>query len=219
MAEQVKIPISTFELTVHYAKPVIQMLAARAPLVQALFDSFAEFQPNFDDLELVTTGKTSEQGIRFRIASQNISLFLGAMTCKFTKDGAVWSEADKILSILQTFLQIIEKVGGVVFGNKFSVLSLHLQPKTASFKDILRPFIADRLKQLDAAPLEAMAGILRWPVRKITLDGSAALANGIFVQMQREFELSISLDEMKRQIFNDEADMLKLLDVVEEVDA
>jgi hypothetical protein len=183
----------------------------------ALFDAFAQFEPNPDDLEVITTGKTTEMGIRLRLATQKVTLFFGVAGCKFIKDAALWAEADTILGILDTFLTILTKVGGVTLGKKNSVLSLHLQLKTGSFKDILRPFIDSRIKNLDPSPADAMAVVARWPERRITIDGSAQLANGIYVQMEREFEPTLSYDEMKQEIYNDEVAMLKLLGV-EEVD-
>jgi hypothetical protein len=218
MAEPVTIPISIFEVTVRYEKPVIRILADRAEIIQALFDAFAEFKPSADDLEVISAGKTTEQGIRLRLGSQMITFFFGAANCKFTKEAALWADADTILRILDTFLTILTEIGGVIPGEKTSVLSLHLQLKTASFKDILRPLIDSNIKRLDPAPLEAMALVARWPGRRITLDGSAQIANGIFVQMEREFDASRSYDEMKQHIFKDEVDLLKLLGV-EEVDA
>ena len=217
MSEQVTIPISIFELTVSYEKPVFRLLADRTEVVQALFDSFAGLDPNIDDLELLNAGKTAEKGIRIRSASQRITFFFGAVSCNFTKEAALWTEADNILGALDTFDDHATTVGGVTLGKKNSVLSLHLQMKTGSFKDILRPFIVSHIKQLDPLPLDAVAFVARWPQRRITIDGSAQLANGIFVQMEREFAPNLGYDEMKQEIYKDEVDMLKLLGV-EEVD-
>ena len=218
MAEQITIPITIFELSIRYEKPVMRLLADHAEVDQALLEAFAEFEPDADELELVATGKTTERGTRLRLTSQKITLFFGATNCKFTKEGGVWADADEVLRVLDLFLTILTNVGRVVPGKKVSILSLHLQPKTASFKDILRPFVDSNIQKLDAAPLEAMAIVARWPYHRITLDGSAQLANGIFLQMERDFEASVSLDDIKRRILDDEIILLKLLGV-EEVEA
>jgi len=191
------------------------LLADRVAIVQALFDTFAEYEPNPDDLEAVTTGKTTEQGIKLRLASQRVSLFFGATGCKFTKEAAVWAEADKILGILSSFLNILTKMGEARLGKRNAVLSLHLQPKTVSFQDVLRPFITPEIQKLDPGPLAAMAVVARWPGRRITLDGSAQLANGIFVQMERDFPAELTFDEMKQQLFDDEIAVFQLLRVEE----
>jgi hypothetical protein len=216
MAEQITIPISIFEVTIRYEKPVIRLLTSdRTDVTQALFDAFAEYQPNVDDLEVVGEGKATEQGMKLRLASQRVHLFFGATSCKFTKEAAVWPEVDGILAILLTFLKILTAAGGIIVGKKKSILSLHLLPKTVPFQDILRPFILPDIRNLESAPLRAMAVVARWPDRRITLDGSAQLANGIFVQMERDFAASASFDDMKQHIFNDEAALLKLLNVEE----
>ncbi|HEY4365012.1 MAG TPA: hypothetical protein VGN17_28875 [Bryobacteraceae bacterium] len=213
MAEPVTIPISIFEVTIRYERPLIRLLVERADIIQALFDSFAEFEPNADDLEVLSAGKTTEQGIRLRLASEKITLFFGAAYCKFSKEEPAWPEADSLFSRLERFLSILTKCSGVVLGKRTSVLSLHLQLRTASFKDILRPFIDTGIRKLDSAPLKAMALVARWPDYRITLDGSAQLANGIFVQMEREFDATASYEHMKEHIFADEVAVLKLLGV------
>ncbi len=218
MAEPVTVPISIFEVTVRYEKPVIRLLADRADIIQALFDAFTEFEPSADDMEVVSSGKATEQGIRLRLRSQMITFFFGATSCKFTKEAASWPEADAILHILDRFLTILAEKSGVILGKKTSVLSLHLQLKTGSFKDILRPLIDSGIQRLDPAPLDAMAIVARWPQYRITLDGSAQLANAIFVQMERTFDARLTYDDMKQHILKDEVDLLKLLGV-EEVEA
>src|SRR5271154_3773216 len=165
MAEPITIPISIFEVTIRYEKPVIRLLADRVAIVQALFDTFAEYELNPDDLEAVTSGRTTDQGIKLRLASQRINLFFGATGCKFTKEGAVWAEADKILGVLTNFVNILTSMSDARLGNKNVILSLHLLPKTVSFQDILRPFITPEIQNLDSAALAAMAVVARWPGR------------------------------------------------------
>jgi hypothetical protein len=134
------------------------------------------------------------------------------------KDAALWTEADEVLRILDTALTTLSRTGGVTFGKKVAVLSLHLQLKTTSFKEILRPFIVPEILRLDPAPTEAMAIVSRWPKRRIMLDGSAAIANGIFVQTEREFDTHTTYQDMKQTIQNDEAELFNLLGV-EEIDS
>jgi hypothetical protein len=217
MADPVTIPISIFDVTVKYQEPVVRLMseAGRADVIQALFNGFAKLEPNADGLEIINSGKTTEQGIRLRFPSQMITMFFGVASCKFTKESAAWPEADAMLEILDTFLTTLAAKGGTSYGKKTSVLSLHIQLKTGSFKDVLRPFVDSRIKELDPAPLDAMAVVARWPGYRITLDGSAQLANGIFVQMEREFDASLSYADMKQRIWNDEAELLKLLGVQE----
>lgn len=215
MPAEITIPISVFELTVKYDKPNIRLMADRAGAVQELFAAFAPWHPQLDDMELLTTGKPTEQGVKIKIASQNASFFFGAVHCKFVKDPAVWAEADHITAILVAALEALQRATGIDYANKTSVLSLHLQPKTVQFQDILRRFIVPEILALSKIQTSAMAIVCRWPKYRITLDGSAALANGIFVQSERQFDATTSLDDIKATIFQDEQDLFRLLDVQE----
>ena len=64
-----------------------------------------------------------------------------------------------------------------------------------------------------------MAMVLRWAKFRVTIDGSAALANGIFVQMEREFDGQATLEDIKMAIHKDEQDIFKILAVKEDEDA
>jgi len=218
MPTAITIPISIFEVMIAYDKPAVRLLADRVAPIQALIEALAPWNVPVDEMELITAGKLSEQGVKFKIPSQAASFFFGAVSCKFTKDAANWSDADNILKLLTTALETLAKSTGVIFGKKETVLSLHLQPKTVSFKDILRNFIVPGILNLDPVPSEAMAVVTRWPKRRITIDGSAALANAIFLQTAREFDATVDFEEMRQAILNDELELFKLLDV-EEVEA
>jgi hypothetical protein len=215
MAAEITIPISIFELTVKYDKPNIRLLTDRVGAVQELFAAFAPWNPQLDDMEVLTTGKPTQQGVNIKIATQNVSFFFGAVHCKFVKDPAVWAEADQILAILTAALEALKRATGVDYAARISVLSLHLQPKTVQFGDILRKFIVPEILALSKDQTTAMAIVSRWPKHRITLDGSAALANGIFVQSERQFDASTTFDDMKATILQDEQDLFKLLDVQE----
>ena len=73
MAVEITIPISTFDLVISYAKPQIRLMADRVAPVQALLDALGEWHPDLDDMEIIATGKITEQGIRIRFAAQKAS--------------------------------------------------------------------------------------------------------------------------------------------------
>ena len=84
--------------------------------------------------------------------------------------------------------------------------------------NLLRPFLFPSIAALETVPSDAIASVVRWPGRRITLDGSAVLANALFLNLERDFDPNVPLEEMKATIINDETALLKLLDV-EEVSA
>lgn len=216
MPASITIPISVFEVTVLYDKPDFQLLVNRTQILQELFAAFAEWSPSVDDTEVLNTGKLSDQGARFKISSQSSSFFFGPTSCKFTKDHGNWSEAELVIKLLRLALEALQRSTGVTFGIRSSVLSLHLQPTTVPFRDILRKFIVPEILTLDQEPPLIMAVVTGWRKHRITLDNSAALANGIFLQVEREFEAQTSFEDMMQAIFTDQQQLFKLLDVQED---
>ena len=79
------------------------------------------------------------------------------------KNSAVWPEADHILAILTAALDALHRATGVVYADMTSILSLHLQPKTVQFRDILRRFIVPEILALSKEETTAMAIVSRWP--------------------------------------------------------
>jgi hypothetical protein len=215
MPEHVTIPISGFELSVNYAKPDVKLWVDRGPIVQGIFEALCQWNPNFDDIEVINVGKPSEQGVKLKVASRNISFFFGPTGCRLTKDAATWADADEMIRIHETALSVLAAIGHVAFARKIAILSLHLQPKILSFREILRPFLAQPIAKLEDSPVEAIAIVARWNGRRITLDGSAAIVNGVYVQSEREFESTTSYDEVKSAVLNDELALFKLLDLEE----
>jgi len=104
-----------------------------------------------------------------------------------------------MLHILGVALEVLVQ-GGVELGKKSTSLILHLQPKSVPFRELLRPFLVPALCQLEDSPAEAMAYVIRWKGRRITLDGSAALANGVFLHLERDFDAAVPFEEIKETV-------------------
>ena len=67
MPVPVTIPVALFEVSIAYVRPVISLWLDRATIVQAMFDFFEPSLLNVDDIEAITTGKSSEQGFKFKL--------------------------------------------------------------------------------------------------------------------------------------------------------
>ena len=215
MPTPITIPLSTFELAITYEKPNIRLLADRAEPLQAVLDAFAPWNPRLDDMEILTLGKHSEQGVKIKINSQGASFFFGALGCRFTQEGADWDQADNIVLLITTAMDALAAATGVRFGAKVSVITLHLQPETVASKDILRNMMVPGILGLAKEPTSAMAIVARWPKRRITIDGSAALANAIFLQAEREFDPTVTFEDIGQILLSDQEDLFTLLGVEE----
>jgi hypothetical protein len=217
MAELVTIPISYFELAVDFERPDLKKLwVDRGSVVQGIFDALGPWNPSVDDIESLTTGKPSEQGVNFRLPLKRVSFFFGPASCKFTRDNASWESAEDTITILDAVLSALVHLGGVALGTKKTVIAIHLQPRTMTFMEILKPFVAPQLASLEMEALQAMAVVAKWEKRRVTLDGSAALANGLYLKLEREFKSTTTYGEIANQLRKDEEELFKLLGVEED---
>lgn len=215
MPEKVTIPIAFFEYTAKYVHPNFQALMDRARIVQGIYDSLGPWQIKVDDIEPITTGKASEQGINFRLPDKKILFFFGAESCKFTKNDANWEAAEDLIKIMKVGLKALRESASVEILNQHASVAMHLQPTKLKFVEILRPFLSPAMLRLENAEATAGAAIVRWEKLRVVLDGSAALANAVFLKFEREFERNASLESIATQLRSDEDAILKMLDVEE----
>jgi hypothetical protein len=168
-----------------------------------------------DDIEIRQTGKLSEQGINFKLPAKLASFFFGPSSCYFTQNSVSWDTAQETLDIVSAVLQVIEN-SGIRLATKKTALSLHLQPRKAKFVDLLRPFVPPQLAALDNRPIGTMASVVKWDGRKVTLDGSGVIANGVFLRLDRDFDAAVSFEDIAHQLREDEEVIFKILDVEED---
>ena len=217
MPEKVAIPISIFDYSSDFVRPVISIWMNRAELVQNMFDALAKWDLSVDDVEGVTTGKPSEQGIKIRIPEKHVSLFFGPTGCKFTRDAVDWGMVQETAEILQAFLGSLLTWKGVQLQNHKTALILHIQPATKKFIDLLKPFLPEKLQAFSAGEITSGASVVKWKDSRITLDGSAVAANGIYLKYEQEFESSASFETIAMSLRAAEEKLFLILDVEEDI--
>ena len=216
MAEPVKIPISTFEFVLDYERPQIKLLLDRISVVQAVFDALKPWDPRIDDLDVVTTGKASEQGVTIKLPRKRASFFFGAASCKFASEGVDWQSVDETIAVLDAAVGALVRSAGVAGGRTTAVVYLHLQPNSRSFKDLLAPFVVPQLAGLEPGPMTTMAAVTKWENRRVTIDGSGILANALFLCLERNFPDSTSYQDIAGQMRKDQEEMFRILGVEED---
>lgn len=213
MPELVTIPISFFDVAIDYEKPEIRLLGDRVPLVEAIFEALSSYKPSLDDVEVLASGKLSEQGILFKLPQKNISLFVGAIICRFSRNAVSWNSAEETIAILDAAVSTLTNLMGVTLGAKRTAVGMHVQPKTLSFRDILQPFVPAKFATLQPTQISTMANITKWENRAVTIDGSGSVANGLFVKLEREFPVTASYEEMANQLRTDQTELFAILGI------
>lgn len=213
MPEKVNIPISVFEYVADYTRPVISIWMDRAVLVQSMFDAFQRWKLDVNDIEPITTGKPSEQGIKIKLPGLRVSFFFGPSSCKLTRDGVDWTTTGETIEILATALNTLTKSSDVRLRNQKTVVALHIQPTTKTFVEILMPFLSPDIKTLRDGEIKTGASIVKWDSGKITLDGSGIVPNAIYLRFEHEFDVETSFEEMADVIRKEENALFALLGI------
>jgi hypothetical protein len=217
MPELVTIPISFFEASFNFREHNPLLWLDRAKVVQALFTALKPWKVDIDNVEIINTGKTSEQGLKFKLPEKRITFFFGATLCKFSKDNADWATAEETIEVMNVAVSTLVESGKVEIATIETAVSLHLQMKAATpFIKILSPFIPPKLASLEDGDVRAMACILKWEKRRVYIDGSAQVANAIYLRFEREFEGQSNYAEIAKQILADEQAIFTVLDVAED---
>lgn len=216
MPDFVKIPISYFEIEMEYGSPDLRMWLDRINVVQAVYNALQPWDVKVDDVEILTTGKPSEQGIKFKIPKKLSTFFFGPANCKFARDGTSWDTADETIKILDAAVSALTSKTEAEIVKRKTVIALHAQLVDRPFIQVLAPFIPPPLGALDDGQPTTMAVVLKWEKRKVTIDGSGQLANGLFIRFEREFDGKASYDDMATQLFADEHDIFQVLGIEEE---
>jgi hypothetical protein len=216
MPELVTIPISYFEVAIKYERPVFQLWIDRAAVLQGIFDALKPWNPDINDTEPRNDGKPSEQGVALKLPLKRASFFFGPANCKFSRDDADWGSADETIAILDAALSALTRFGHVVLGEKRTAINLHVQPRSLTFMDVLNKFVPRELAAIEQQPVTTMATVAKWKNRKVTIDGSGSLANGLFLRLERDFDASATYDEIAHQLRYDEEELFNILGIEED---
>ena len=217
MPEKVAIPLSIFDYSSDYVRPVISIWMDRAALVQNMFNVLARWCIDVDNVEPITTGKPSEQGITIRLPGKRVSFFFGPSGCKFTRDTVDWGMAQETAEILQTCLSTLLDGTDVRLLNQKTALIMHLQPSTKKFMDLLKPLLPEKLKTFGAGEITSGASVVKWNDSRITFDGSSHVANGLYLKYEKEFDSSVSFEVIARDLRAAEEKLFQILDVEEDL--
>ena len=101
-------------------------------------------------------------------------------------------------------------------GTKHAAIGIHVQPRTLPFMELLNPFVSSQLAALETQPVRTMAAVAKWEDRKVTIDGSGSLANGIFLRLERDFNAKITYEQIAHQLRHDEEELFRVLGVEED---
>jgi hypothetical protein len=216
MSEKITTTLSFFETEIELVQPNIKVWLDRIAIVEAVYAALRPWNINIDDIEVIQTGKPSEQGVKFKIPEKRASFFFGAGACRFTRDNTNWQTAEETIQILDAALKAFQKHSSTRIKTFKTAVALHVQPTSKKFIDIVGPIVPPLMAALEGKPAQSMAAIVKWPNRRVTIDGSAQIANGIFIRYERDFPADTDYETIARQLMADEDQIFAMLEVKED---
>jgi hypothetical protein len=216
MPEIVTTSLSFFEAEIEFVQPNIKIWLDRAAIVEAVYTALSRWNITVDDIDVITIGKPSEQGVKFRIPEKRASFFFGAGVCRFNRDSTNWDTAPETIAILDAALTAFHQHSNTKVKTFKTAVALHVQPNTRKFIDLVTPLIPPPMAALYKEPAESMAAIVKWPHHRVTVDGSAQVANGLFIRYERDFPADTDYETMAKQLHADELAVFAMLDIAEE---
>src|ERR1700730_17073906 len=105
MSENITTTLSFFEVEIEFEEPNIKVWLDRIAIVEAVYAALRPWNISVDDIEVIQTGKPSEQGVKFKIPEKRASFFFGAGACRFTRDSTNWQTAEETIQILDAALK------------------------------------------------------------------------------------------------------------------
>jgi hypothetical protein len=216
MPEIVETHLSFFEAEIEFVEPNLKIWLDRIAIIEAVYAALRPWNITIDNVEIVTEGTPSQQGVRFKVPERRASFFFSAAACKFTRDSTSWQTAEETIQILDAALKAFQATSSTRFKAFKTAVALHFRPKVKPFMDVLRPIIPTPMARLEQEPSSSMAVIVKWSGRRVTIDGSAQIANGLFVRYERDFPGTVSYEDMAKQLYADEIQICEMLDVMEE---
>lgn len=217
MRQRIGIPVSDFEYSVEYERPKFDLWLDRASVVQAVYDALQPWSLSVDDVQVVDVGKPSEQGIIFRLPLKRATFFFGPSSCKFNRSDMEWRFSDDTIEILNVALSALLDVSGLRVALQRCTLALHLQPANLPFIDVLRPLLSQQIASMQGEGLVTMAFVAKWRDRRVVVDGSSEVANGVFLKLERDFPRTASTLDISQKLVEDVQEGLAMLNVEEDL--
>lgn len=215
MPEIVDVPLSFFEVEIEFARPNLRIWLDRIAIVESVYDALRRWGITVDDVEVIQTGKPSEQGVKFKVPEKRTSFFFSAGLCRFTRDSTSWQTAQETIDLLDSCLKAFSTNAHIELKTFKTAVALHAQPRKKPFFDVLKPLLPKPFEALGSETAKALAIIVKWQDRRVTIDGSAQIANGIFIRYEHDFPATTEYETMAKHLYADEMAIMGLLDIKE----
>ncbi len=141
--------------------------------------------------------------------SQYVTLGIGKAVV--TYENTDWSEGEQLIAKTRAVLSAVSEIGRAEIESQHLLLGIHIQIKDKPRKDVTAPLLNPVAFELLDGGVKFPGIILLREKSSIVIDASIALANGLFVRINREHPPEASLEQLVEVLRNDEENLFNIL--------
>jgi len=205
--------MSSLEYRAVFREPIFSAFETRTEIVKVLYDAFREWNVTFEDITLRSVVMTANDlQVGCDLLSKRVTFTVMLNSCTLVVTNPNWSEAPLIQQLVERGLGAVHAIGGAVW-NQTVTLAMHIRgagqsrlERTARFRPSLTGGPPTK-KELGFA-FCVYADDISW-----LIDLSAVYSDALFVKIVRSFEASITFDQIGATLYNDEREVLDLVEL------
>ena len=201
-----------FEYHANFKEPITIFFSAgrQAEIMDAMYKALGPWHMDFENVGWQQSAKNlREVQLNFVVPSQFASFQVGIAGVTMTALNPDWSRAPELVRLFQAGVGALKTSTGQEFQSQQTMLGFHLRPPAARpFREIVAQFVNAELLGNDAT----MFGVsVYYTDHALTLDSSAAVQDGLFVKLVRNFTSERQFEEMAQALYADEEAALRRL--------
>ena len=203
---------TTLEYRAIFENPIFSAFEKPTSIADILYHAFLEWNPAFDNINFRSIPSTANDlQVSCDLFNKRLTFAVQVSGCVLTVTNPNWSEVELIQNIMQRGLGAMAAITGETIKNQTTVLVIHLKAKGKSRLELterFRPPIGLPVKRESAFGFCVYGDDISW-----LIDLSAVYPDAVFVRIFRIFEASIPIEEISKTLYNDEHELLGLMEL------
>lgn len=195
-----------------YRDPIFDLEKLDDKAVSAAYAAFCPWNVSLENITFKDNpANLGEEATNFNLLGGRIIFSINAGGCGLLVANPNWSDIDWISKIASVGIEAILKATGAVAEKQVASLTMHLTPTVGTIRAITSNFVRIDTNRLPGGPVQSFGFSVYREDFTWVVDRSASFPNSLFLRMERWFAPAASLEQIARQLNEDEDKVLDLL--------
>jgi hypothetical protein len=204
------VPTAFIEYRLNFVRSILEKWRENPEIIQALLETLRPWNVHLSNVSIKQAPTNlGELQITFEIIRQRVvfNLFLEAASLFATNVG--WGDAPNLRKMVEAIQPSLVRSANVEVANIQATLAFHITPRGKDVRQITKKF-APPGEAVDESVTAFGFSIYRGDSSRV-VDLSLLHPNSLFVRMIRNFEQSVSLNDIEAALRSDQASILDLI--------